>query len=311
LWIVEHACGKWVALRCPDDDFIVYANGFQIETEWDLASTDLIDYAVRQGWYNPNTGAPFNFRKSYGRRLDDPYNVMREKQGRKLLEDKVGSITVKDVIMATRDHYEGTEFASYKIIDTHMHVQTYHYPPHKSPYRTICIPRTQCTMVCHLRDDWPREIGSLMWYSMSSPCVSVYLPIYAGSKRVPKDYLVGEGKYDPESAWWAFDMLQRLADKYYVDVRPYIRTVWNQFEEAEFEQIGRLETIARDIYQQDSNLATELISEYTYLQLNTAKNMAKALVHAILRDYDTENVDFETTSTTGMGPTAKHDLESP
>lgn len=79
-WLVEVAKAHWLAKRCPDDGAIFYANQMHIETEWDLACDDLIDYTIAMGWYDPSSGLPFNFREAYGRNLGRPYNVMRKRK---------------------------------------------------------------------------------------------------------------------------------------------------------------------------------------------------------------------------------------
>jgi dipeptidase len=260
----------------------VYANQYLIENEWDLASVDLINYAKQQGWFNPDLGKSFSFRHSYGKDLDTPYNTLREQRMVSLLGSKVGHITIQDVINVTRDHYEGTEYSRYITIDKGTSQEPYLYPPHKSPYRTICVPRTQASMVCALRSDMPREIGNLMWLCLSSPCTSVYLPIYAGSSKAPKEYEMGGGKYDPISAWWAFDQLQRLVDNFVID-RKYVREIWDHFEQREFERQTEFEKVVLQVYERDCTLANELLSQYTYQCLSFALDIAKILVSQGLR----------------------------
>lgn len=276
-WIVEVAARNWIAKRCPDSDIIVYANQYLIETEWDLASTDLINYAKRQGWYNPASSEAFNFRRCYGDNLDTPYSVLREQRLKSLLTDKIGHITVQDIMKVTRDHYEGTEHSAYTTIDKSTSREPYPYPPHKSPYRTVCVPRTQASMVCTARSEIPREISNLMWLCMSSPCVSVYVPVYAGSSKAPKEYTLGEGKYDSASAWWAFDMLQRLVDDCIIN-RKYIREIWDYFERKELERQTNFEKVVLQVYEYNAALAKELLTEYTYEKLSIVLDIAKVLV---------------------------------
>jgi len=278
-WIVEVAARNWVAKRCPDDGIITYANQYLIESEWDSSSADLINYAERRGWYVPGRsgGKPFSFRGCYGKNFDMPYNTLREQRMRSLLDDKVGHITIQDIIELTRDHYEGTEYSRYTTIDKGTSKEPYPYPPHKSPYRTICVPRTQASMVCTSRSDMPREIGNIMWLCMSSPCSSVYLPIYAGSSKAPKEYMMGKGEYDQASAWWAFDQLQRLVDNFVVD-RRHVRETWDRFEQREFERRTKFEKVIIQVYKRDRALAEELLTEYTCQHLNAALDMAKTMV---------------------------------
>jgi dipeptidase len=48
-----------------------------------LGSADIIDYAVRRGWYDPSSGRPFSFRLAYADPLSltDIKNIARHWQG--------------------------------------------------------------------------------------------------------------------------------------------------------------------------------------------------------------------------------------
>ena len=56
-WLIESSFRHWVAKRVPDDSYNASANIYTIDTDWDLASDDLMDYAIQQGWYDPAQGA--------------------------------------------------------------------------------------------------------------------------------------------------------------------------------------------------------------------------------------------------------------
>jgi dipeptidase len=179
-WLVETTYRHWVARRIPDDGFHVIANQYTITTEWDLASEDLVDYAVKKGWYDPESG-PFNFKKAYTDpdRLDRPVNTSRELLGKQRLREKVGDITVKDVLSVLSE------------------------PP-------IQTTGTQGFMVWHLRKYVPRQVGCVMWHGMSGANTSLAVPIYVGGNRVPEEYTDAPYAEDQHSAWWRFERLQKL-----------------------------------------------------------------------------------------------------
>jgi len=276
-WIVDASSKQWAALRCSDDDILISTNQYQINCDFDLASDELIDYAKLKGWYKNDSTKNFSFMECYGDKLNKPYNLLREKRIEQLLVDKIGQISIHDIMNITRDHFEGIEYSLYKTIDHGTSTEPYFYPPHKSPYRPICVPRTQASIICTSRINMPREMGNLMWLCFSSPCTSVYLPVYAGSSRVPEEYLVGEGKYDPASAWWAFDMLQRLVDDCHID-RKYVRNLWDSFEQREFEWQKEFDKEILQVYEQNYDLSKELLTDYTYQRLSHALDIAKILV---------------------------------
>lgn len=61
-WVLETAGRNWVAKRVADTYAI--SNGLTITTGWDLASDDLVDHALRQGWCG-DVGS-FDFAACYG-----------------------------------------------------------------------------------------------------------------------------------------------------------------------------------------------------------------------------------------------------
>jgi dipeptidase len=268
-WVVETTPTQWVAYRVPDDDFHVIANQYTITTKWDLSSKDLVDYATKQGWYNPNGGEPFNFKEVYGDKLHDPTNVIRENRVSATLKAKVGSITKEHLIGLMRTHYEGTDDA--------------YYPPHdRTVRRPVCVANTQAAMVWHLRSNLPIEIGAVMWHALSSPCISVFTPIYAGSTKAPVQYLNAESTYDPNSAWWIFDSIQRVVDMDYKKLHPMINQRWNKIEKEQFSQTANIERAALIAYERgDIYKAQEILTSYTYTQLEAVFHHGKDLLRQI------------------------------
>ena len=275
-WIIEVTDKHWIAKRCPDDGAIFYANQAQIETEWDLSSDDLIDYAVEQGWYDTNSGEPFNYREIYSAgSLGKPGNVLRENRARELLESKLDSITVQDLMELHRDHYEGTKYAS--------------IPHRRDLARPICVASTHASQVYHLRGDMPAAIGCVMWIAASSPCISVYTPVYAGHQGdIPLEWMTGWDFFNPNSAWWTFEQMQRIVAPGKSD-RPFkkeawsdIRTVFDLIEKKEFLLTDYLEKKALKHWEAgEKDLAHDLLTKYTCGQLLSNLHTAQTLLYGL------------------------------
>jgi dipeptidase len=250
-WLVETTYRHWVARRIPDDRFHVEANQYTIETQWDLASAGLIDYAVAQGWYK-SSDRPFNFKNVYGQPsfMDHPRNTSRRFQGIYMLKPKVGSITVKDVLSVLSQ------------------------PP-------VQTPGTQAFMVWHLRPDMPRDLGCVMWHGMCGANTSVAVPIYVGSTTVPVEYTDAPYQADSVSAWWQFERLQkcfypRLWE--YPDSYLDIRKQLNRFQERVFKESAVIEEEALKLWKQgDSEGTRDRLSRHTYKMLKDALIKAKQL----------------------------------
>ena len=201
VWYVESGVQHWVARKVRDDEILPISNRYNIGTEWDLASDDLITYAVARGWYDPGSGEPFSWKDVYGvpGTQNNTWLIRREARILDMLSPKWGVITPRDLFELSRDHWEGTSF--------------YHYPPHEAA-SPICSRLSNFGMVFQLRAWLPTEIGTLMWYRMGAPCSSVYIPIYLGTMEFPEVYTTDvTSGYDPESAWWHFKMLMHYVDQ--------------------------------------------------------------------------------------------------
>jgi len=238
-WAVECTPRHWVAKRCPDDSAFLYANEMLLESNYDMASADLINYAVREGWYDPSSG-PFSFKSTYGERLEEDWNMERIKRMHSLLLPKMGTVRVQDLVAFLRDHYEGTGC-------------TYHYPPHAyhaGGHYTICNSTSHDAEVWHLRSYLPADIGCVMWCCMSSPCENVFQPIWAGSRgNTPLEYNVGADELDLRSAWWVTHSIQLMVDRDYENRIKLIKDTWQQREAAEFELATERGLLAMTLWQ--------------------------------------------------------------
>src|SRR5262245_28800933 len=119
-WIViNFAGGKglWIAQRLGPDEVRVSRPGYIGDVPSDylnnpnfMGSTNLITFAIEQGWYDPQSGQPFNVIKVYGDGQMQHSFVSRMEAR---LRSKAGKITLKDVIAAVRDHEVARDSAGY------------------------------------------------------------------------------------------------------------------------------------------------------------------------------------------------------
>ncbi|MDD2323243.1 MAG: C69 family dipeptidase [Bacteroidales bacterium] len=218
-WILAVVNGKhYAAARVPDDKVAVIPNYYTLtsintaDTLNYIISPDLISYAQQRGWYNPETGAEFNFRESYGspESLIHPVNTGRMWRGVSVLSGETFDLTdafptffqpeklisLQTLMHLLRDHYEGTEKATSTAGSPH------------AQEGTICASHTQYGLVAQLRSNLPVEIGSVLWVAMRRPCTQAFIPWYAGITAIPNgfnkyDYLWAEKNHShPEEGTW-------------------------------------------------------------------------------------------------------------
>ncbi|MBN2592973.1 MAG: C69 family dipeptidase, partial [Sedimentisphaerales bacterium] len=181
-WLLSMSRGKhWVAQRVPDDGVVLLPNIYVIDkvdlkdTRNFLCSPDLIEYAIKKGWYNPAGGEEFDFSKAYGQ-PQKPLMDERQWRGQCLvIEEKIKKepdrklpysvkpahkLSIKDVVAILRFHGEGS----------------------------LCNNATQEAAVFQLRSNMPADIGCVYWRCSAEPCCSILTPWYCGITETPKEY---------------------------------------------------------------------------------------------------------------------------
>ena len=138
-WILSLTGGKhWIAERVPDDKVVILPNVNIIrdinmkDTMNFLGSKDIIEYAVKRGWYAPAKDGTFDFKNAYDKEATDEFALKnkcdaRQWRGQCLVSGKYidlpvkqeglpfavtpsHKLTVMDIRSILSDHLEGTEF---------------------------------------------------------------------------------------------------------------------------------------------------------------------------------------------------------
>ena len=305
IWLFQIGGGHhWAAVRVPDNSYVIYDNTFRMG-EVDCTdkanvrcSPNLIEFSEEKGLYDPAAG-PFNFKKSWGRIYTrTPPTDHRIWRVQSLLTSSASlppdtpyfdfplflepekKITKEMLMSIMRDHLEGTELDltdGYKLGN-----------PHLMNEYTLCRTNTQYSVITQLRGWLPSEIGGVLWLAMATPDTSVYVPWYMGITEVPHVYQVGQGKSDPESAYWAFKRISNLVNTHYGDLIEDVRKTWKAFEEREFKTQESVEKTAVELFQQDESLGRAFLSSYSNAQALKAYNIAEETIN----DLQTKLVDL-------------------
>ena len=317
-WVVSMARGQhWVAQRVPDNEVVVLANVNIIgevnlqDTINFLASPDLIEYAIGRGWYDPESGKPFNYKNAYsipGKGwFDIEYGCdARQWRGQCLVTGKDiplpvkenlpfsvkanRKMTVQDIRNILSDHLEGTEFDktdAYTLGSPHDMIS--------SGDGGICSQRDQENAIFQLRSWLPAEIGCIYWRTSSASCSGVLIPWYLGITKTPECYYLqydlkenlttefhfnpppGTFDYNPEKAYWIFNTLENLVDLNYKENIGKVRDVWKEYEEKEYALQTAIEKAALILYKEDKELCREFLTIYSNALATEAVGMAKKM----------------------------------
>lgn len=291
-WIMAVVNGKhWVAQRVPDDRVAVVPNFYTIaqvnlkDTVNFQGSPDLIDYAIKRGWYVPARGGAFNFRKAYS----DPDNLIHKSNVYRMwkgiqalsryeyaLEDEFPfaflpkeKVALADLMDLLRDHYEGTPL---DVSDG------YQINPHFTDNDPICSPTTQYGFIAQLRGYMPVEAGAVLWLAPYRPCVHPFIPWYNGITEIPLPYqkypvdIALDYHFQPPEdlyvendslAFWYFVRHARQIDDAYLELAGKARKRSESFEK---ELLRKQILLEREIVyrlKDDTEKIRESVTEFT------------------------------------------------
>ena len=293
-WLLQAVMGKrWIARRVPDEEVAVIANRYTI-TRIDLAdpdnfqgSPDIVEYAVRRGWYDRQRDGEFNFARAYSKpgSYADMENIMRQWRGTDLLASKSyklddplpfsfkprRGVRLNDLFKVLRDHYEGTK---HDLSDDYRNGS-----PNSGKNRTICTEMTQYAFVAQLRGGLPAEIAHVVWIACRRPDSNAFSPWYVSLAKAPE----GAGREPCESAWknhfsplppqvfedagLAFNTYAKLSeavDRQYRNRIAMTQKVWRNFENFLFDDLKDHEKEFAFLLKSNRGLARNIIDNYIH-----------------------------------------------
>lgn len=196
-WVLETAGRQWAAEQVKDIRTI--SNGITIGAKWDLASEDLVAYAIDRRWCKRRE--KFHFGRCYSEPLHTRANRSARRQARttSLLAAAKGKITVQTVMNVLRDH--GTDPGAGWTPARRLADATVCWHAGCGP---IGAYQTTGSLVSHLAPGGGTHFAT----GTSAPCTSVFKPFWLGGEMshwgpVPC------GIYDDATLFWRHEALHR------------------------------------------------------------------------------------------------------
>jgi len=196
-WVLETAGRQWAAVQVKDVRTI--SNGITIGGEWDLASDDLVKYAVDRKWCKGRDD--FHFGRCYSDFVYTTFSYCKDRQCRTTdaLSAERGRITVASVMRALRDHgpNAGPDWTPMRGLNT----VTVCWHAGFGPIRAS---QSVGSMVSHLAPDAPTHFVT----ATSAPCTSIFKPVWLGAD-LPDTGPTPTGTYDEATLFWRHEALHR------------------------------------------------------------------------------------------------------
>ena len=253
-WIME-MIGKgkdekgavWVAVRLPDDVICAHANQARVrqfpldDPENCLYAKDVITFARSKGWYD-GKDEDFSFADVYnpltfdGLRFCDArvwsfFNLYADADMSRWLPSAKGDVkaepiplyfrpkqkvSVQDVEVAMRDHYEGTDLDMTGDLGAGAWSMPYRLRPLSYTVdgkeyfneRTVSTFQTGFTFVSQMRSWLPREVGGVLWFGVDDANMAVFTPMYCSITKVPECYdskTADAVTFSFDSGFWMFN----------------------------------------------------------------------------------------------------------
>ena len=312
-WIMEmQGTGKgskgvvWVAQRIPDDAICAHANQSRIgkfnmkDKKNVLHSKNVIAYARKMGWFT-GKDADFSWKHTYaapdfsGRRFCDarvwsffnhwqkgfdrylPWALGKDEKAEDMplwiIPDR--KLSVHDVEMCMRDHYEGTAMA---IDSTNIGGGIYQMPYRPTPLtfkvdgkeyfneRPISTQQTAFSFVSQLRSWLPNEIGGIIWFGNDDANMVAYTPVYCGSTVQPECYNTSGADavtYSDKNAFWVCNWVSNMVYPRYSQLFPELQAVRDSLETSYFAAQKQVEDKAMALYATDKAAAVKYLNDYS------------------------------------------------
>ncbi|MGB8953688.1 MAG: C69 family dipeptidase [Candidatus Aminicenantales bacterium] len=277
----------WCAQRVPDDHVSVCPNESRIgeidlnDPDYFMASPNVITFAVEQGLYDPKSGTPFNWKRTYspaegsavstdGRRarlwrfldlvapsqkfkpdtpnMDFPFSVKPDTK-----------LSVQDVMNLTRDKCYGTRFDPVKGIRGGPFAN----PNYFRNTRTISSNRAEYTSLVQCRGWLPDPIGGIVWLAFGAQDTSCYMPLYAGITEMPKSFTIGDHwEFNRASARWAFDYVDFHTQVVYSSAIEDVQKAILEWEAGVIAQIPEIDQKAQKIYAGNKAKARKFLTDF-------------------------------------------------
>lgn len=294
----------WVAVKVPDGMISAHANQPRIrefprnDPKNVLFSKDVVSFAREKGWFT-GKDEEFSFADVYSplrggtlrgcdgrvwsvfRRAAPSLNLSSDwvlaVPGTKPMPWAVKpdrKLSTKDVMELMRDHFEGTELDMTKDVGAGPFQVPYRWRPmgfkvdgvDYTHERAISTQQTGYSFVAQLRSFVPQPVGGVLWFGVDDTYSTVYTPIYASIREVPKSFAVGTGNFSSfswDSAFWTFNFVSNVAYSRYSDMIQDVRRVQGELEGRFLAEQPEIEKAALKLAADSPAAARDYLTKYS------------------------------------------------
>ncbi|AEI64622.1 C69 family peptidase [Corallococcus macrosporus] len=324
----------WVARKLPDGYLSAHANQARIGTfplndkQTTLYSPDVISFARAKGWFK-GADKDFNFAETYnpidfgGQRFSEArvWSIFRRaapslKLGAEYADGSTPKkrlplwvkpdkkLSVQDTMALMRDHFGGTPLDMTKDVGAGPYAVPYRWRPmtwevdgkqyvHE---RAISTQQTGFSFVAQMRDWLPAPIGGVLWFGVDDTFTTVYTPMYAGIRQVPRNFAQGvasRGEFSWDSSFWVFNWVSNQAYARWSDMVVDVQREQGALEGQFLADQADIEKRAQEQFKRSPEEARQYLTDYSLQQGEKVHTRWRKLGETLLVKYIDGNVRDE------------------
>ncbi|MBR1657360.1 MAG: C69 family dipeptidase [Synergistaceae bacterium] len=304
IFVMQAVRGKHYAVhRVPDDEVAVIPNHYTIHEPDKKAHgyAELVDYAVKRGWYKPEDGT-FDFKRVY--QAEDSYadekNTHRHVRAFQMLLD----IDLSPLLMQEWEplpfsikpaHPVSIEMIK-KILRTHFEDSSSYTAgndsPHFSKPLTVCNAETLESSIFQIRHNPDRIV---IRKSLGSPCCSPYIAWYFGIPSIPEGYEDKDADTSTaehfatspadmdyrNNAWYRAMEIKAACDILYDEKADYIHEKVREFEEEEEKKFAPLDSQLELRIRNSPDIARAMMEGFVISQAEELSKFRESMRHEL------------------------------
>lgn len=316
----------WVARKVPDGYISAHANKARIGTfplddpENCLYSDNVVNFAVEQGYYDPDSGEPFRFNEAYDpsnpsnlrycatrvwsifRRMapsqefsPDYHRAVKGAERYPLWIKPDERVELRDAMMVVRDHYEGTEYDMTKGVAAGPYGNPNRWRPlvwevdgkQCAWERAISTYNTAYSFVAQSRSWLSDEIGGVVWYGLDDTYFTCYTPLYNCMTDIPESFAKGRlQEFDMNSAWWVFNFVSNYANVKYSHIVKDVQQVQDELELTRINNQPAVEDTALMLAKKDKSKMVAYLNDYSVTQAEDMVKRWRELAYHLVTKYN-------------------------
>ncbi len=210
-WVLETSRQRWVA-ECVKNIRAI-SNGYTIHEHWDCGSDDIVEHAVKMGWYDEDE--EFDFATVYGNeamryisRCDD-----RLQCSNGYLLEMEGEMNWEKMAMILRHHPDDWTPWNQEVAAICQHAS------HDNGYSAT---GSQISELGNQQTHW--------FTAAANPCSAVYWPFGFDSPEVYEAFSVGGETFSQESYWWRRESAKRELSLSFASSRESVRQTISEYQ---------------------------------------------------------------------------------